>query len=322
MIRIVMVLALVCCTREVYCWGFFAHEKINGYAVYLLPPEMLVLYKPAIGYLRTHATDPDKRRYLIKAEGPRHFIDLDRYGSYPFAAMPRTWKAAVEKYGEDSLMEHGVLPWRIQDVLRSLTHAFINNNTAAVLKLSADLGHYIGDAHVPLHTSSNHNGQHTNQHGIHGFWESRVPELLADKEWDFFLEKAQYIENPLEATWQIILESAKAVDSVLQFEAQLTAAVSSDQKYAFEWRKQAVIRQYSHAFTARYNRLLNGMVERRMRASVQAVANFWYTAWVNAGQPVLKPASVATTIPEPEPVLDSLAQWWKNQPVKGRSCDD
>lgn len=322
MIRRVMMLVLLLWAGEVYCWGFFAHEKINGYAVYLLPPEMLVLYKPAIGYLRTHATDPDKRRYLIKAEGPRHFIDLDRYGSYPFTAMPRSWKAAVEKYGEDSLMEHGVLPWRIQDVLRSLTNAFINNNTTAVLKLSADLGHYIGDAHVPLHTSSNHNGQHTNQHGIHGFWESRVPELLADKEWDFFLEKATYIENPLEATWQIILESAKAVDSVLQFEAQLTATVSADQKYAFEWRKQAVIRQYSHAFTARYNRMLNGMVERRMRASVQAVANFWYTAWVNAGQPVLKPASVATPMPETELVLDSLAQWWKTQPVKGRSCDD
>ena len=30
------------------------------------------------------------------------------------------------------------------------------------------------------------------------------------------------------------------------------------------------------------------MVERRMRQSIFAVASFWYTAWVNAGQPDLK----------------------------------
>ena len=29
------------------------------------------------------------------------------------------------------------------------------------------------------------------------------------------------------------------------------------------------------------------MVERRMRQSVFAIASFWYTAWVNAGQPNL-----------------------------------
>ena len=30
------------------------------------------------------------------------------------------------------------------------------------------------------------------------------------------------------------------------------------------------------------------MVERRMRQSIFAIASFWYTAWVNAGQPDLK----------------------------------
>jgi len=45
-----------------FCWGFFAHQKINYYAVFLLPPEMLVLYKPNIEFLTEHAVDPDKRR--------------------------------------------------------------------------------------------------------------------------------------------------------------------------------------------------------------------------------------------------------------------
>ena len=82
-------------------------------------------------------------------------------------------------------------------MLYRLTDAFKEKNQAKILKYSAEIGHYIADAHVPLHASSNHNGQLTDQKGIHGFWESRIPELLADKEWDFFIGKAEYIKNPL-----------------------------------------------------------------------------------------------------------------------------
>ncbi|MCF1715870.1 zinc dependent phospholipase C family protein [Flavihumibacter sp. RY-1] len=318
---ICLLAAVLLLYNPVYCWGFFAHEKINGYAVYLLPPEMLVFYKPSQAFLQTHATDPDKRRYVVKAEGPRHFIDLDQYGQYPFTELPRKWEDARKKFGEDSLQQHGILPWRILQVLGMLTSAFRGKNTASILKLSADLGHYIGDAHVPLHTSSNHNGQKTNQHGIHGFWESRLPELLADQEWDFFLEKASYIPQPAERTWQIILESAAAVDSVLELEAILSKTIPPDQKFAFEWRKQTLVRQYSSEFSRLYNQALKGMVERRMRQSVQAVADYWYTAWVNAGQPSLQQLVTNKTQPNAEPGLDSLSILWRSQPIKGKSCD-
>ncbi len=317
---IMLLVSVLLISGEVYCWGFYAHEKINAYAVYLLPPEMLVFYKPSQAYLSSHATDPDKRRYVLKTEGPRHFIDLDRYGTYPYTELPRSWEAASKKFGEDSLELHGILPWRIQQVLAMLTAAFRENNRSSILKLSADLGHYIGDAHVPLHTSSNHNGQQTNQHGIHGFWESRLPELLEEKEWDFFLGKAGYIAQPSEHTWGILLESARAVDSVLGVEAALSASVPADQKYAYEWRKQVLVKQYSAAFSIRYNELLHGMVERRMRQSVKAVADYWYTAWVNAGQPSLKQLVKAGLATEAGG-LDSLSLLWRTQPVKGKSCD-
>src|SRR5688500_4380112 len=117
-----------------------------------------------------------------------------------------------------------------------LTKAFREKNMAAILKLSAETGHYIGDAHVPLHASSNHNGQYTNQRGIHGFWESRVPELLAEAQWDFFIGKATYISRPLQFTWARVLESAAAVDSVLRFERELNKRYPPDRKYAFEER--------------------------------------------------------------------------------------
>ncbi|MGZ5246218.1 MAG: zinc dependent phospholipase C family protein [Flavitalea sp.] len=248
---------------------------------------MLGYYKLNINYLADHAPDPDKRRYILKAEAPRHYLDLDHYGKYPFPDLPRKWKDAVEKFSEDSLNAHGIAPWWIQVMLGRLTKAFRDKNKEQVLKLSAEIGHYIADAHVPLHASSNHNGQYTNQHGIHGFWESRIPELLAEIEWDFFMEKAGYIEDPLGFMWDRMLESAAASDTVLLYERKLSERYAPDKKYAFENRSNLLVKQYSKAYSIQYNKMLKGMVERRMRQSVYAVASFWYTAWNNAGQPKL-----------------------------------
>lgn len=283
-----ILLALLLLHYPVYCWGFYAHQKINYYAVFLLPPGMMVLYKPNISFLSEHAIDPDKRRYAVPDEAPRHYIDIDRYGAYPYTALPRKWADAVAKFGEDSLKQHGIVPWHIQRMLQRLTNAFKAKDFSQIMKNSAEIGHYIGDAHVPLHASSNHNGQLTNQKGIHGFWESRVPELLAESEFDFFIGKAGYIKDPGDFIWKRVLESARAADTVLLYERELSRRFPDDKKYAFEERNGKTIRQYSAAFTTAYNKKLDGMIERRMRQSIYAVASFWYTAWINAGQPDLK----------------------------------
>lgn len=272
-----------------YCWGFWAHQKINYFAVFLLPPEMMVFYKPNIAFITEHAIDPDKRRYAVADEGPRHYIDIDNYGTYPYPDLPHKWEDAIAKYSEDTIRANGIVPWHVQVMLQRLTAAFKEKNYSRILKNSAELGHYIADAHVPLHASSNHNGQLTNQKGIHAFWESRVPELLAEKEFDFFVGKATYIKDPGAFIWDRVLESAKAADSVLSFERELTKEFKDDQKYSFEQRNGTVIRQYSSAFTIAFNKKLDGMIERRMRQSISSIASFWYTAWVNAGQPDLKP---------------------------------
>ena len=301
-----------------FSWGFFAHRKINEYAVFLLPPEMLGWYKLNITWLGDHATDPDKRRYAVPEEGPRHYIDLDHYGHYPFDSLPRNWNKAMEKYGADSLQAHGIVPWWIHTMLNRLTAAFREKDPQKILRCSAELGHYMADAHVPLHTSSNHNGQQTNQHGIHGFWESRVPELLADREWDFLIGKAVYLADPDKFTWARILESAAAADSVLLIEKKLTNEYPSQRKYAFEERNGLLVRQYSAAFTRAYDARLGGMIERRMRAAVFAVASCWYTAWINAGQPDLSQLGKVKQSPAAQSEADSLENNWKNGRIKGR----
>ncbi len=319
--RILLTCLMLTVTFPAWCWGFFAHQKINFYAVFLLPPEMLVLYKPQIAFVSEHATDPDKRRYAVPDEAPRHYIDIDHYGNYPYDSLPRRWSDAAAKYTEDSLQAHGIVPWHIQRMLLRLTEAFKEKKLSRILQYSADIGHYIGDAHVPLHASSNHNGQHTNQRGIHGFWESRVPELLAEKEFDFFAGRAVYISNPGTFIWDRVLESARAADTVLRVERELTKRFPADGKYAFEERNGVVVRQYSATFTKAYNAALDGMVERRMRQSIFAVASFWYTAWVNAGQPDLKILAGQSFSAEDIKAFELLNDAWRKSKASGRNCE-
>lgn len=304
---------------ESFCWGFYAHQKINYYAVFLLPPAMLVLYKPNIQYLSDHAVDPDKRRYAVAEEAPKHYIDLDNYGRYPYDKLPRRYADAVAKYGADTIQSNGIVPWHIAVMQQRLTEAFKEKNKLKILKISAEIGHYIADSHVPLHASANHDGQHTNQKGIHGFWESRIPELLSDKEFDFVIGKAVYISNISSYIWDRVIESGAAADTVLQLEAQLTASFGTDKKYAFEERNGKIVRQYAEAFTRAYHKLLNGMVERRMRLSITSVASFWYTAWVNAGQPDLSSLQGNMTVNDGDKDdWDQLNAAWKSNTIKGR----
>lgn len=311
--KLLPALSLLLCAHTAYCWGFYAHKQINYYAVFLLPPQMMVLYKPQIDFLSIHAVDPDKRRYILPAEAPRHYIDIDRYGKDAFLQLPHRWDSAQKKFSADTLNAHGIVPWWIQTMLLRLTNAFKEKNQAKILKLSAEIGHYIADAHVPLHASSNHNGQLTNQRGIHGFWESRLPELLAEKEWDFFIGKADYINNPANFIWKRVAESAAAADTVLGYEKKLSDQTPSDRRFAFEERNGLLVRQYAAGYARAYDGMMKGMVERRMRQSIYAVASFWYTAWVNAGQPDLKPLSGNIFSEADIKEFDELDLQWKNK---------
>ncbi|WP_186758447.1 zinc dependent phospholipase C family protein [Echinicola salinicaeni] len=269
-------------------WGFYAHKKINQLAVFSLPYEMLGFYKENIHYITENAVNPDKRRYAIKGEAEKHYIDADIYGDSAIYKLPRYWNQAVAQIGEDSLRKYGIAPWNVHWVKQSLTEAFKDKNAEAILRLSADLGHYIGDINVPLHTTENYNGQLTDQYGIHGFWESRIPELLAE-DFELFVGKAYYIENTQLAAWQAIIDAHAALDSVLTFEKTLSQKFRADKKYSFEERGSINTRVYSKEFTMAYNDLLAGQVERQMKRSIIMVASFWFTAWIDAGQPNLSP---------------------------------
>ncbi len=267
-------------------WGFFAHQKINRLAVFILPPPMIGFYKKNINYLSEASVNPDRRRYAVADEAPRHYIDLDDYGDSAVYKLPRYWNQAVKEIGNDSLAAHGIVPWHITKIYDQLKDAFLLRDPRKILRISAELGHYIADANVPLHTTSNYDGQKTGQAGIHALWESRLPELHFT-EYDFFVGKAEYVQNIQMKAWAAIARSSAAVDSVLRFEKVLSEKMES-KKFSFETKGKQTVKIVSIEYSKAYHQLLSGMVERQFRASVKMVGDVWYSAWVDAGQPDLK----------------------------------
>lgn len=273
-------------TKELNSWGFYAHKLVNRYAVFTMPEELIGFFKKHIDYLTDHSVDADKRRYAIKEEAPRHYIDIDVYGENPFEQVPRKWNDAVAKFSEDTLLAYGIVPWHIHKIYNRLVYAFAEKNEEYILKNASDLGHYVADAHVPLHTTLNYDGQLTGQKGIHAFWESRLPELFSEN-YDFLVGSADYRYSVLDVAWEVLVESHAALDSVLGFEKLLSNTFEQDQQYAYEKRGQQTIKVKSADFSVAYHDKLNGMVERRLRKSVKAIGDLWYSAWVDAGQPIL-----------------------------------
>jgi hypothetical protein len=298
-------------------WGFFAHQRINKLAVFTLPPEMIGFYKKNLQYITDAAVNPDRRRFSDPDEAPRHYIDLDHFGDSAVHNMPRYWNDAVKQYSEDTLIAYGILPWHIYKSYFKLRDAFFLKNPESILRASADLGHYLADANVPLHTTENYNGQKTGQDGIHAFWESRLPELFSN-DYDFFVGKATYLSNPQLEAWKVISKAHHEVDSVLLLEQSL-AIKFGERKYSFETKGKQTIKVYSQEYAKAYHNLMSHMVERQMRSSIKIIGNFWYTAWVNAGQPDLKSLiDYKPTEEELKANREALEQL-KNQTIKPRT---
>ncbi|MEO3404396.1 zinc dependent phospholipase C family protein [Mucilaginibacter sp. CAU 1740] len=284
--RITLITTGICLLMLCSSWGFFAHYRINRLAVFTLPKPMAGFYRSNIDYITEHAVSPDKRRYVDSTEAPRHFFDADHYSKKPFEVMPKKWKDAVAKYSKDTIIKYGTVPWSIQYQYYRLVRAFKAHDTTGILNASVYLGHYVADAHVPLHLTQNYDGQLTGQKGIHALWESRLPELFSNK-YNYYVGKARYIDNPLKEAFRICQSSYKSVDSVLRFERMLNKTYPQDKKYELVQHGKRQVQDYSAAYSQAYHQMLKGMIARKMRSSVRSVGSYWYSAWVDAGQPDL-----------------------------------
>lgn len=187
----------------------------------------------------------------------------------------------------DEFTEHGILPYNILRVYRKLVNAFKDLDATGICRYGSDLGHYIGDATVPLHTSSNYNGQKTDQYGIHAFWESRLPEQFA-MTYDEWVGAAVYIDDIQTHIWNILVESHLLVDELLTTEQQIRLQLDDELEYGVEERNGRLISTQSDTLTMLYHEALDGMIEERYRSAIHCLGSFWYSAWVDAGMPNLE----------------------------------
>jgi hypothetical protein len=311
------VILVITAFNKSFSFGFFAHRKINRMAVFALPPEMISFYKKHIEYITEHSIDPDKRSRIVEGEDKKHYIDIEYYGQHPFDTIPLLWKDAVALFSEDTLQRYGINPWWVNKMFYSLTQAFKDEDLDKILFLSANLGHYIADACTPLHTTKWYDGKTFEQKGIHAFWETRIPELEADK-YNFMLGRAEYIEKPYQFYWELVKQSHEAVDTIFNIDAYLSTNFPEDKKYVYEERGTIMKKQYSKEYAQEFDKLSKNMVERRMKTAVKVIASAWFTAWVNAGQPDLSRLEDREISKAHQKELDDIEKMWKTGKPVGR----
>jgi hypothetical protein len=268
-------------------WGFLVHKTVHQLAVYELPKEIAPFFYQNMEYLVTNAPRPDMRRNQDSTEATKHFIDLEMFGAEAATKMPMDWDAAVKMYTKDSLLKYGYLPYHIIYMKGLLTEAFRKGNKDSILFFAADLGHYLADANVPLHTTVNYDGQLSNQKGLHSLWESMIPEIEIGNYNLYSPHTATYLKNPAMAVWTAVRHAAVLVPQMMLKEKEVSKGFTEEQKFRTQIRRGRESKSYTSEFAKAYSVSLKNTINEQLLNSANLIADFWYTSWVDAGKPNL-----------------------------------
>lgn len=286
--NVFMLIGLLSICLVMSSWGFLGHKTVQQLAIYELPKSIRPFFFKHKDKLVYDAPRPDIRRNTDSTEATKHFIDLEMFGENAAYTMPLDWDAAVKKYTKDSLLKYGYVPYHVIYMKGKLTEAFRENNVDSILFYAADLGHYISDAHVPLHTTMNYDGQLTNQKGIHALWESTVPEIEIANYTLNSKHEATYLKHPEQAIWNAVRVSAALVPEMLKQEIEVSKSFTEDQKFRTQMRRGKPYKSYTSEFAKAYAIALKSSINDQLISSANLVADFYYTAWVDAGKPDLQ----------------------------------
>lgn len=311
LLHLLLVVLVICGS-----WGFLVHRTIHQLAVYELPAELRPFFYKNIEKIVADAPRPDQRRNEDSTEAPKHFIDLEMYGENAAEKMPFDWQKAIKKYSKDSLEKYGYVPYHVIYMQHKLTNAFKNKNKDSILFYAADIGHYIGDAHVPLHTTVNYDGQLTNQKGLHSLWESMIPELEIDQYQLYSAHKAKYLKNPAAAIWKAVRTGFAMVPEMLAKETEVSKNFTEATKYRVQIRRGRESKSYTTEFAKAYAAALKPSINNRLLQSADLIADFWYTAWVDAGKPDMMSITGNWTNNDEQQLNKELEAFRKNELLK------
>jgi Zinc dependent phospholipase C len=258
-------------------WGFETHKYIVSRAIDVLPAEIRPFFQANRTFIVEHCVDPDLWRVAGFAdEPPRHFVDIDAYGTYPFAELPRDYNAALAKYGRETLTKNGLLPWRTAEMAGQLAKMFqqipqnVGYAAGDVTFFAAVIGHYVADAHVPFHAVMNYDGQLTGQNGIHVRFEEDLFVRYRSK-LTIQPPPLHSIPNARDLIFDTLLESYTLADKVLAADRE---AIGESPVYDD---------RYYDAFFAKVKPIL----EKRLGDSISAVASVIASEWERAARPAL-----------------------------------
>jgi hypothetical protein len=271
-------LVAVAAATPVQAWSFNVHRFIAARAIDAMPPALKPYYKKYRAQIVEHAIDPDLWRNAgWEEEPPRHFLDLDAYGPYPFDALPHDHAEAVKKFGQAMVTKNGVLPWRTAEIYGKLVEAFTNLKNGRpyayenIKFFTSVLAHYVSDAHVPFHAIENYDGQLTNQHGIHARFETELFERYRKKLKIVVPREAVTVGPPRELIFRVLTDSAKLTGPIL--EADRTAIGTGE--------------VYDQGYFDRFFAATRPTLEQRISASIAVVVATVTQAWEEAGRPAL-----------------------------------
>lgn len=271
---ILTLLAALAVPRPAAAWGFEAHKYITGRVIALLPREIRPFFEKYRVTIVEHGIDPDLWRSAgWEAEPPRHYVDLDSYGAYPFKDLPRDYDAAVQKYGKEFVEKNGLLPWRADEMYAKLVEAFAQKTPYArdnIKFFSSVVAHYLADAHVPFHATTNHDGQLTAQWGMHARFESDLFERYRDR---LRVTPARLVQvgSMRDFAFDSLIVSFRSVQPILEADKVAVAGkdVYDDRYYATMFAKVGPI------------------LEDRLASAITDIASAITAAWVEAGRPAL-----------------------------------
>jgi hypothetical protein len=269
-------------------WGYLVHRTVNQLAVYQLPSGLRAFFYVHMDYIVKHSIRPDLRKNEDSTEDAKHFINLETFGDSAAWRMPETWDQAVRLYSLDSLLENGYLPYYIITMKNRLANAFKIRNKDSILYYATDLAHYIADAHVPLHTTINYDGQLTDQKGLHSLWETMIPEIQLNQYNLSSSHKAKYLKKPEDAVWRALRNSHALIAEVIRQEKETSKQIPDTVKYRTQLRRGKEVKTYSPVFANAYNKRLGSTINNQLIQSANMIADFWYTCWVDGGKPNAK----------------------------------
>jgi hypothetical protein len=255
-------------------WSMEAHRFIMGRAIALLPPAIRPFFEKYQTSVVEHAIDPDLWRTVgWLEETPRHFVDMDAYGAYPFKAIPHDYNEAVNRYGLDFVRQNGTLPWRGDEMFKKLVEAFGQRTPYARdnMRLFASvLTHYESDAHQPFHAALNHDGQLTGQWGIHARFETELFDRYQAQ-----LRLAPAMPPPIVDAREFLFEALTQSFPYVQRVLDADKAAASGREF------------YDDAYFDRFFQSVKPILEKRLSDSIGGAAALITAAWVQAGRPAV-----------------------------------